>query len=58
MDRQGLTLEEARQIVGVSYPTIRALANQNGFPAFRVGRKWIVPREQLMDWLKRQAEAN
>lgn len=57
MDKQALTLEEAGKLVGVSYPTIRALANSAGFPAFKIGRKWIVPKEALMDWLTRQAYA-
>lgn len=56
MENRGLGLEEARKIIGVSYPTMLALANSKGFPAFRVGKKWIIPTEQLTAWLKQQAE--
>jgi len=56
MEKQGLSLSEAAKVVGVSYPTIHKLAHSNGFPAFRVGKKWIVPREKLIEWLHRQIE--
>lgn len=55
MENRGLTLNEARKIIGVSYPTMLQLANQPGFPAFRIGGKWIVPYAQLMDWMAKQA---
>ena len=57
MQNQGLGMEEARKIVGVSYPTMLKLVHRDDFPAFRVGeKKWIIPREQLMEWMKRQAQ--
>ncbi len=56
MEKQGLSLKEAQAVVGVSYPTILALAHQKGFPAFKVGKRWIVPKEPLLDWLTEQAE--
>lgn len=60
MENRGLGMQEARKIIGVSYPTMLQLVNSQGFPAFRVGAKWIIPYEQLMDWMRKQAggEAN
>lgn len=51
MENKGLSLNEARKIIGVSYPTMLALANQPGFPAFRIGKKWIVSSGGLMRWM-------
>lgn len=55
MENRVLSLNEARKIIGVSYPTILKLANQQGFCAFRIGKKWAIPYAQLMDWLAKQA---
>lgn len=56
MENRGLGLEEARKILGVSYPIMRQLAQREDFPAFRVGTKWIIPSEQLNEWMKKQTE--
>lgn len=50
-----LSLTEAGKLLGYSYPTMLALANQDGFPAFKCMGKWIIPYEQLMEWLRKQA---
>lgn len=60
MENKGLGMEEARKIIGISYPTMLQLVKSEGFPAFKVGvpggkGKWIIPREQLMAWLEKQA---
>jgi len=55
MENKGLTLNEARKIIGVSYPTMLQLANQQGFPAFRIGKKWIVSSGELMRWMTEKA---
>ena len=55
-DNRALGMDEARKIVGVSYPTMLELVHSNGFPAFRVGKKWLVPHAQLMEWLAKQAK--
>jgi len=55
LENRGLTLNETRKIIGVSYPTMLQLANQPGFPAFRVGKKWIVSSGELSRWLSEKA---
>lgn len=58
METRGLTLNEARKIIGVSYPVMLQLANQPGFPAFRIGKKWIVSSGELMRWMGEKAGAS
>lgn len=55
MDKLALTLEQAAESIGVSAPTMLAIANQPGFPALRVGRRWIIPVQALTEWLNEQA---
>lgn len=50
-----LTLKECGKLLGFSYPTMLELAHQHDFPAFKCMNRWIVPYEQLLEWLKRQA---
>ncbi|HNW87851.1 MAG TPA: helix-turn-helix domain-containing protein [Candidatus Limiplasma sp.] len=46
---------ETMKIMDVSYPTFLALVNRPDFPAFRIGKKWVIPYAQLMDWMAKQA---
>ncbi|NLI20315.1 MAG: helix-turn-helix domain-containing protein [Clostridiales bacterium] len=55
MENKGLTINELCKIVKMSYPTALKLVNQPGFPSFRIGKKWVIPYAQLMDWLAKQA---
>jgi excisionase family DNA binding protein len=57
VENRGLGMNEARKIIGVSYPKMLELVHSAGFPAFRVGVKWIIPVEQLSEWMKKQAES-
>lgn len=52
--KKALSLTEAAKLIGVSYPTMLDLANRKDFPAFQVGKKWIVPRDKLNEWLREQ----
>lgn len=48
-------LKEAAKMCGVSVHTMQALVNSEGFPAFRAGRRWMIPRNALEAWMTRQA---
>ncbi len=49
------TLEGAAKALSVSKPTMLKLVNRADFPAFRAGRRWIIPAEGLRCWLEEQA---
>lgn len=49
-------LSEAAEAVNVSRPTMAALAKTEGFPAFRVGPRYLIPIDALNEWLIKQAE--
>lgn len=49
------TLAEAAEAINVSVPTMRSLVHQPGFPAFRAGKRWVIPVAEFEAWLGRQA---
>lgn len=51
VSRMAYTLEEAARIVGVSKPTMLNWVRTPGFPAFRSGKRWVIPAAALEKWL-------
>ena len=50
-------LKSAAEYASVSAPTMLEWVNRGDFPAFRSGRRWVIPREGLTNWLNEQARA-
>lgn len=48
-------LQEAARALGVSDPTMQALARRPGFPGFRIGKRWLIPCDLLKKWVEEQA---
>ena len=52
-----MTVAQMAEFLHVSSDTAYELVHSRGFPAFRVGRKILVTREKLMEWIaKREKE--
>jgi len=49
-------VEGAARYAGVSGPTLLEWLNSDDFPAFRSGRRWVIPRKGFEDWLDRHAQ--
>ena len=45
-----LTANEASEVLRVGYRVIIALCKQKGFPASRIGKKWLINRDGLREW--------
>ena len=58
MDKLAYSLTETAQVLGVSRPTVYALLDQPGFPAFRVGNRRLISVEGLRDWIRSQTEVS
>lgn len=54
MEKIKVSLAEAGKLLGYSYPTMLALANRPDFPAFKCMGKWIIPYDQLLEWMRKQ----
>lgn len=53
-----LTVKQIRelQLLPVGRNTLYNLLNSRGFPALRLGRRFIVPRDALREWLENHAQ--
>lgn len=56
-ERMAFTLAEAAIAVGVSRPVMTEWVNIPGFPAFKSGKRWVIPVAALERWLEDQATA-
>ena len=56
MDKMLMVMQECMKELGVSYPTLLKLVNTDGFPAFRIGNKWFIPRAGLEEWIATNAK--
>lgn len=54
-ERLAYSLGEAALAIGVSRPVMTAWVNTPGFPAFRSGKRWVIPVNALERWLNEQA---
>lgn len=50
-----LTAKEAAAAVGVSMPIFYALCQRPDFPSFRIGKKVLINRNALQEWIDRQS---
>ena len=53
-DKMALSIPELAQVLGVCEKTAYVLANSDGFPSFRLGRRLLTPKDALKDWLDKQ----
>lgn len=51
----GLSIKEMAEALGIGYSAALMLTRQSGFPTVKVGKRRIVPVEQLRGWLEREA---
>ena len=56
IEKISLNLKEAAEIIGISKPKIYEVLERPGFPAFRVGRRWVIPRKSLLEWIESEAK--
>ena len=53
-----ISVAETAKILGISLPTTYALTHHADFPAFHIGRRALVDRAGLEQWISAQARAN
>ena len=44
--------------LGISLPFCYKLIRTKGFPSFRVGKKWLIATDKLMEWIDLQADSD
>ena len=46
-----LTISEAAKLLSVSTTVMYQLANRDDFPCIQLGRKKLIPRDKLIEWI-------
>ena len=49
-----LNAELVAKTLGISISSAYELMHENGFPALRVGSRFVVPKEKFRQWVERQ----
>lgn len=57
MDRLTVTVPEMAEMLGIGRIKAYELANIKGFPAISLGKRIVVPVDQLKKWLEERAGA-
>ncbi len=53
-DKIALNISETAEMLGVSRPVVYQLMQRSDFPAFKIGRRTLVARSGLEEWVKNQ----
>ena len=51
-----MNMTDVAAVLGISRAGAYKLAHSADFPAFQIGRRIVVSREEFIDWLNRQGE--
>jgi excisionase family DNA binding protein len=50
-----LTVEQVGEVLGISRASAYNLARSSNFPTIRIGRRMLVPKGALINWIEREA---
>jgi len=50
----GWNLTQASAWSGIGEKSLRAMAKRNEIPCFKIGRRFLIPRQGFIDWFNRQ----
>lgn len=53
-----LSVEDISRLLGISRVGAYNLSHSEGFPAVRVGKRILIPRERFLEWLDARPEVN
>ena len=48
-----LSVREAAELIGISRPTMYQLIRENQIPSIHAGKKIVIARQTLLDWLSK-----
>lgn len=53
-----LNAEAVAAVLGISLTSAYELMHQPGFPTLKLGRRLVVPKEDLISWIRRNTHGN
>lgn len=57
MEKTCMSVVEVASMLGIGRNAAYQLVNRKGFPALRVGNRWVIPVAALERWLEAQAQS-
>ena len=51
-------VEELAEVLGIGLPAARNMIHIEGFPALKVGGRYLIPKQALQRWLDNRANNN
>ncbi len=55
LEKMALSPEETAQVLGLHVNSVRALIHNGKLPAIKLGRKFLISRQELQKWLAGQS---
>lgn len=49
-----LSASQVAQVLGISRANAYTLMHSKGFPTIQIGKRMVVPKNKLMEWMERQ----
>ena len=49
-----LSANQVAQVLGISRANAYTLMHSKGFPTIQIGKRMVVPRNKLIEWMERQ----
>ena len=49
-----LSANQVAQVLGISRANAYTLMHSKGFPTIQIGKRMVVPKNKLMEWMERQ----
>ena len=53
-----LNAREAAEVLRISKSKVYELAHSESFPAIRIGKRVVIPRDKLIEWMNNLAEVS
>ena len=53
-----LTPQQVKDYLRCNDRTIYSLCKRKDFPAFRVGRRYLIDRDKLIEWINKESKKN
>ena len=57
-EKLAISVDEAAALLGISRPTVYELIHREDFPSFQIGRRTLISRVRLAEWVEAQASKN
>lgn len=56
MEKLTYTTKEVSELIGISKPKVLELCHSDGFPCIWIGRKAVIPKIELREWLAKESK--